>query len=388
MLCLAALVVFSACDNWNIPVKDQMEFYASVTPVSSWAELKDLTENSDHALLALTHDIVLDTIDSAIYVTRPLTITAFEGTRIIKRTVTFTNTLFDVSGAGDLTLGHPQGGTLILDGGAIWDDAGDNIGVPAGTSLITVDSARLTIRDGAILRNNDNDSGDGGGIYIDTSVGIAELIITGGVISGNRAGDYKSGGGVYVNATSGNSAVMTMSGGAISGNRANGIGGNGGGVCVHGDGGIATLTMEGGAISGNRASNNGGGVYVNGHANGTAKLTMEGGAISENRASATGGGVYVGAGSGSNATLTMSGGAISGNTAITNGGGVYVSSIAQFTKNSGGGVIYGSDAAAGLRNTASGNGHVAYVYTGSKKRDTTVWEGDILSTDPATGWDP
>jgi hypothetical protein len=319
---LAALAVFSACDNWNIPVKDQMEFYASVTPVSSWAELRAQAENSDHALLALAHDVVPD---STITVTRPLTITAFEGTRIISRgqvdATAFKDQMFWVSGAGNLTLGHPQGGTLILDGGS-------NDGVTATSPLVEVQRAHLTIRDGAILRNNNNSSGTGGG-------------------------------GVFVNADSSSSATLTMSGGVISGNTA--TGGGGGGVYVWAWSGSASaeMTMSGGVISGNTATGGGGG-----------------------------GGVYVLGDSGS-AEMRMNGGTISGNTADTYGGGVCVDSYGQFIKSSGG-VIYGGTEPYPLRNTASvdGRGHVAYVYDGPKYRDTTVPEGQSLNSSEPGGWEP
>jgi hypothetical protein len=91
-------------------------------------------------------------------------------------------------------------------------------------------------------------------------------------------------------------------------------------------------------------------------------------------------------------TFTMNEGTISGNTAndiYGHGGGVYVYS-GTFTKSAGGGIIYGQNAAEGLKNTAgSGLGHAVYVYNGSKKRDNTAGTGDNLSTISGSleGWD-
>jgi hypothetical protein len=332
MLFLAALVVFSACDNWNIPVKDRMEFYASVTPVSSWAELKALAEkDGGPAVLALTNDIVLREDNSTIDVRRTLTITAFEGTRTISRgpddTTAFKFQMFDVRPpGGNLILGGYAGKTLILDGGAVWDPNSppDNIGVTAQNMLVYVDNAQLTISDGAILRNNDHDGGDGGGVQVSSTYGAA-LIMTGGAISGNRAKD-----------------------------------GNGGGAHITGTG--AKLTMTGGSISGNEAIV--GSTFVGGR----------------------GGGVYVVAADNS-AKLTMTGGIISGNTADDRGGGVYIESGNLTVR---GGVIYGGT---GLdpapKNTALSNGHAVYVEAASKYRDTTVEASDSLSTDDMTiGWSP
>jgi hypothetical protein len=87
----------------------------------------------------------------------------------------------------------------------------------------------------------------------------------------------------------------------------------------------------------------------------------------------------------------MSGGTISGHTA-SSGGGLYVNYDGTFTKQSGG-IIYGSDAASTLKNTASGDssGHAVYVATSSaKKRNTTAGEGvtlDSTKSGAAGGWE-
>ncbi|MDR0635595.1 MAG: InlB B-repeat-containing protein [Treponema sp.] len=229
-----------------------------------------------------------------------------------------------------------------------------------------------------------------------TSIDAALTLMSSGgekTISVNGAGSLftvESGGAltlgnnVTLRGMSGNTAslVQVNSGGSLEMTAGSKISGNtntsssGGGVYVSG----GTFTMSGGEISGNTASKYGGGVYVG--SSGT--FTMIGGTISGNTASSSysGGGVCVYSG-----TFTMSGGAISGNTASNYGGGVYVYT-GTFTKETGG-VIYGSDADASLRNTAysSTYGHAVYVYSSSKKRNTTAGEGVTLDSGSSDGWE-
>jgi hypothetical protein len=169
--------------------------------------------------------------------------------------------------------------------------------------------------------------------------------MNGGTISSNTA---TYGGGALI---SGNNAIFTMNGGTISGNTAT----DGGGACIYGTG---SFTMNGGTISGNTATNYGGGACIDGT------------------------GIF-----------TMNGGTISGNTATNGGGGVYlIGTKVSFTKSSTA-IIYGSDASATLKNTATkGNsyGHAVYVDVGSKKRNTTAGTGVVLDSTVngnAGGWE-
>jgi fibronectin type 3 domain-containing protein len=261
------------------------------------------------------------------------------------------------------------------------DDKVTLVGRSANTdSLVKVyPGGKLVMNDGAKIsgnrRNYTHDSSTyGGGVRIE---GV--FTMNGGVISGNTAWD---GGGVYVTS----SDTFTMNGGVISDNAAT----TGGGVYIH----SGTFTMNGGEISGNTVSttsfvsSDGGGVYI---LSGT--FTMNGGKISGNAASSTGsngGGVYI-----YNGIFTMSGGEISGNaasSASSNGGGVSVSSIGTFTK-SPGGIIYGSNASATLKNTASSDsrGHAVYVsamyVSNAKKRNTTAGVAVTLDSSTAEGWE-
>jgi hypothetical protein len=341
---LVLVVLVTSCDTWDLPINEKLEFYRSVVAVGSWEELKTLAEDPNApAILGLSKDIVLNNTHSPITVTRTLTIISFEGTHTISRgqgDAAFKDQMFQVQGNGNLTLGGYAGKTLILDGGAVWNTNSPpvNGGVEAEDALVNVSSAQLTIRDGAILRNNDNDGGVGGGVHMDVAIGdSAELTMEGGAISGNTA--YQ-GGGVYVT-SSGGITTLTMTGGTISGNEAD----IGGGVYVTGGSNSAILNMRGGAISGNKASE-GGGVRVTSASSGSAEFTMAGGLISENEA-AGGGGVWVhGNDDGETAKMAMKGGVISGNNAAS-GGGIYVyggvSNGAELTM-SGGAIIRGNEA--------------------------------------------
>ena len=122
------------------------------------------------------------------------------------------------------------------------------------------------------------------------------------------------------------------------------------------------FTMYGGTIRNNDAGGSGGAVSLDTE----ASFIMRGGTISGNSAIGNnGGGVHVLEGS-----FTMSGGTISGNdcggdtSSTTFGGGVFIGVNSSFSKK-GGGTIYGSEAAKGLRNIAGsiihGEGHAVYV---------------------------
>ncbi|MDR2313255.1 MAG: hypothetical protein LBE02_01825 [Spirochaetaceae bacterium] len=240
---LPLFLVLAACDNWNLPLKDSIAFLSAMTPVSSWEELRNAVEHTDAQLIALAKSFPAGS--ATIRVSRPLTITAAPGvTAVITRPDGFpTDIFFEVNGSsGDLTLGRPEGGTLVLDGGA----------VPGSPPLIKVVNRSCTMQDGTELRNN-HTNGTGGGVFVDGGA----FTMNGGTISGNTSAS--GGGGVYVAGT----GSFTMNGGTISGNRAErALGsGSGGGVYVTG----GRFIMNGGTISGNTATGNGGyggGVYV------------------------------------------------------------------------------------------------------------------------------
>ena len=112
------------------------------------------------------------------------------------------------------------------------------------------------------------------------------------------------------------------------------------------------------------------------------RFTMNGGKISGNTTQYGGGGVSV------TGMFYMYDGEISGNTAsstTTGGGGVYADGI--FSKSTGG-VVYGSDAAAALKNiSSSGNGDAVFRNTGSKKRNGTIPAGMTFDSTTDAEWD-
>jgi hypothetical protein len=121
-------------------------------------------------------------------------------------------------------------------------------------------------------------------------------------------------------------------------------------------------------------------------------LVMNGGTICGNIGSHEGGGgVYVGG------VFTMNGGTISGNTALsqvnnivggnTRGGGVYIGYGGIFTKQWGGGWVYGSNAAIPVfKNTT--NGHVDAVgYYQGKERNTTITANELFDSRMDIRWD-
>jgi uncharacterized repeat protein (TIGR02543 family) len=132
--------------------------------------------------------------------------------------------------------------------------------------------------------------------------------------------------------------------------------------------GNGTFAMSGGKISGNTTGTeygygNGGGVCVVG------TFAMNGGEIRGNIARTIGGSFF---------------------SSFGYGGGVYVNS-GTFTKHSGG-VIYGSDANAVLKNTAFGDdrGHAVYVISSGRMRSATAGDGVTLDSEMSGavgGWE-
>jgi hypothetical protein len=213
------------------------------------------------------------------------------------------------------------------------------INLSAGGSLFTIDSNVTLIIDNNITLNGR--SGNTASL-VTINKGGTMVMNEGSKITGNATSTTSViGGGVYVAGT------LTMNGGEISGNTISGV--QGGGVFV-----LGTFTMNDGTISSNTASSSGGGVCVNGI------FTMNGGKITGN-SSSDGGGVCIFGG-----MFFMNGGEITANSASSTGGGVYVYSSYNAVNDGAfimsGGVIYGSNATASIRNTAKSNGAALYLY--------------------------
>jgi hypothetical protein len=240
-------------------------------------------------------------------------------------------------------------------------------------SLVTV-NGNLEMKTGSLIFGNTN-SGNGGGVIVNTG-GTFEM--KGGTIGGetpNDANTAQSGGGVYV----AGGGEFTMNGSSkISGNTAE----NGGGVTVYNNGNFKMNNSS--KINNNTCTGTGGGVYL-AQAGSTPTFEMEGGTISGNTCTGTlgyGGGVYVGGGifkMNNSSVITgnqaVQGGGvwsagqflmghtgnsnpvISGNTAATSGGGVLLmyNGIFQIVN----GIIYGIEASDALQNTVTNMGNGA-----------------------------
>ena len=186
--------------------------------------------------------------------------------------------------------------------------------------------------------------------------------------------------------------ITVNNGGTLEMNAGSAITGNGnGGVTINNNG---TFTMHGGEISGNTSNGQGGGVYNYG------TFTMNGGEIHDNTSSNEGGGVFndrgtftmnndgkihsntgrYGGGVSTTGTFTMNGGEISGNTASTYGGGVENWNGGTFRISNG--IIYGTDAEDGYKNTspspAALSGSAAH---GTFNGDSFTQVGTIQPTD-------
>jgi len=269
------------------------------------------------------------------------------------------------------------GGTVTMNGGTIRGNTGGWRGIHVLGGIVTMNGGEISGNTGGVsvggysfeggvfvggtfTMNGGTISGntvDGGGGGVDVRGGT--FTMNGGIISGNTA-KFNGGGGVFVFEF----GTFTMNGGTISGNTTPSSGG--GGICIA-YGGI--FIMHDGTISKNTTSwSGGGGVSCSGI------FTMYGGTISGNTTGgmySDGGGVHV-----SEGTFTMHGGIISGNTAIgnsSNGGGVYVQG-GSGTFRIVTGTVYGSDAAEGLKNTATNGATLYRENYGTTERGTFIGE--------------
>ena len=271
-----------------------------------------------------------------------------------------------------------SGGTIELKSGAILEN---NKAAQFGSGILAINGVKITMGDGAVIRNNTNRNYElGGGILLGNG---SIFTMNGGEISGNTA---NGGGGVAIIGS-----TMVMNGGKISNNstyKTTGQGSYGAGVYVadyaNASGGDilfkpkpASFEMNGGKITGNKALDYGGGILTfpqqgekitininkNGEISenqvtkgsggaiaaffGVTELNVNGGTLTKNSAKNYGGGVFL-----YQATnATISGGTISENKA-SQGGGVclYANSAAKQTggsiennvANAGGGVCGGT----------------------------------------------
>lgn len=207
-----------------------------------------------------------------------------------------------------------SGGTIELKSGAILEN---NKAAQFGSGILANNGVKITMEDGAVIRNNTNRN-------------------------------YELGGGILL----GNGSIFTMNGGEISGNTANG----GGGVAIIG----STMVMNGGKISNNSTyktsgqGSYGAGVYVADYANASggdtlftaqpASFEMNGGKITGNTALDYGGGVLTFPQQSKKITININNGEISGNKVTKGSGGAVAAFFGVTELNIKGGTLTGNSA--------------------------------------------
>lgn len=207
-----------------------------------------------------------------------------------------------------------SGGTIELKSGAILEN---NKAAQFGSGILANNGVKITMEDGAVIRNNTNRN-------------------------------YELGGGILL----GNGSIFTMNGGEISGNTANG----GGGVAIIG----STMVMNGGTISNNSTyktsgqGSYGAGVYVADYANASggdtlftaqpASFEMNGGKITGNTALDYGGGVLTFPQQSQKITIDINNGEISGNQVTKGSGGAIAAFFGVTELNIKGGTLTGNSA--------------------------------------------
>lgn len=217
-----------------------------------------------------------------------------------------------------------SGGTIELKSGAILEN---NKAAQFGSGILANNGVKITMEDGAVIRNNTNRN-------------------------------YELGGGILL----GNGSIFTMNGGEISGNTANG----GGGVAIIG----STMVMNGGKISNNSTyktsgqGSYGAGVYVADYANASggdtlftaqpASFEMNGGKITGNTALDYGGGVLTFPQQSQKITIDINNGEISGNQVTKGSGGAIAAFFGVTELNINGGTL--------TKNSAKNYGGGVFLY--------------------------
>lgn len=235
-------------------------------------------------------------VSNRISISKNITIVANELSEeiYIKRAASYREHMFEVTSGASLVLGG-AGSRLVIDGGAVWNESGTNVGVTATWPVVYINTGKLTVQSNAVIQNNYNGSGDGGAVA--TKGGGSAVIYIYGALLNNRA---KTNGG----ALSANCYVYMYDGAQMSGNTAD----SNGGVLYLNGGGIAEIT--GGTFTGTTAGGDGGVIWQDG------RTTISGGSFKGNAAQ-NGGAVYISAAQ-SGRSCYINGGEYTGNSAANN----------------------------------------------------------------------
>lgn len=250
--------------RFSIFAEDEAEAEYQAAPNGQW-----IKSSFDEAVASVykggTIKLLTDvTLTTYVTLDKPVTVTSKDAAhpKAIKMTHDGHGCLMNVTGQ-DIVLKD-----VVLDGGSAE-------GIESVRAAIIVIGGKLTLGDGAIVRNNKSVSEYlcGGGVRVFSG----SLVLDGGVITGNVSSYKKAGGGGGVYVYSGS---FTMKRGSIEGNVSLN---NGGGLYVY----KGTASISGGTISGNSASNVGGAVMADVH----ATLNLGGGKIVGNSAENFAGGI-------------------------------------------------------------------------------------------------
>lgn len=215
-------------------------------------------------------------IDTQIVINKNLTIAAPEG-----ETITLTRgsslekkTVFEITNGARLDISDDNGGNVIIDGGAVYDENGDfQSGIDSSSYLFKVTKGLLYINRNATIQNNYSSLESLNGTIFTSAGGNSQIHVY-GTLKNNRI--EGSGGAICSNGY-----INVYASAVITGNKA----GDDGGAFYNYSGGI--MTVSGGVIENNTAGGDGGAIWTDG------KCTFNGGTISNNTAGGSGGGVYV-----------------------------------------------------------------------------------------------
>ena len=297
-----------------------------------------------------------------------------------------------------LTGGNGTGSVASGNGGAIYSNADltlNNLVVNGSTANVAgsfgggiYQTLRTITLNNCVVSNN-NTTGRGGGIYIDSNVTatITATTVNNNTSSGFGGGIYSAvsstlvltssnitdnstlitsatdgGGGIFTTAT-----TFTMTDSTVSGNRA--VSGSGGGVGFTNSG---TNTINRSTVSGNSASGNGGGLNFS-----NTQLNVTNSTISHNRANGNGGGIN--RNNTTPATQVFSYTTIAFNSAASIGGGVNTQAAIQFNNS-----IVGASSAQAAPDFAgtlnSGGYNLIKDTSGTTVSGTTT--GNLTGVDP------
>lgn len=411
---VAILGVLLIC-SFSGPISDAagLSDDAAIVEVYDFDDLVSAMESSGHANVLVV---------KSFFITGPVTVNGVktlysESNCVLTRDVSYSYVtrgfadMFQVSANAELTVGGGEiAKVLVL--------SGNSTAVPRCNGSIIWNEGSLTIRDGAVLTNNNNldtsvertyggavyTSGTmtieggtiqscqatrGSGIYVEGRVSngtaATTLDMTGGTLTNNGSAIWLSGTpefyptfNMYDGEITGNGVGVYvtygrfyMHGGEIT-NNSNTSSTGGGGIMLEDLGSI----IYGGLISGN-SSTIGGGICT------TKSFTIEGGTISNNNAIRDGGAIYI------KMSNTMNYVTVNGGTITNNSSGIYVErGHAFFT---GGQVAdngkYGVSGEEGSSLYIAGNARIDasnYVTVEITVRDRITTETDILTYLPST----